>query len=315
MVSSPTGSPDAAIAPYLLMTNDSPRPQFRDALGVVILGYRDDGPSQSLAGRLVADGCPPSSVVTVLNVVGPECDVERDWAIDASSANRGYAGGMNAGGRRLLRSGAQQLAFLTHDVDIRYRDLLELGDCLSQHKDAGAVGPVLYDGTDGTLFSAGGGIRPHGVFHEQTIDTTRCKSVAWLDGAVLLVRADAFEALGGFDECFFLYGEDVDFSLRLRRSGWSCLLAGMVGAGHQPGRANAGRARAYSYLNTRNVIEVLRREYGWRAALLACARQILRSRARDVVTITAVSHFLIRRFGPPPARFVSGSDIVLSGSR
>jgi N-acetylglucosaminyl-diphospho-decaprenol L-rhamnosyltransferase len=42
----------------------------------------------------------------------------------------------------------------------------------------------------------------------------------WLNGACLLVRRQAFERLGGFDERYRLYCEDVDFCLRLRLAGW-----------------------------------------------------------------------------------------------
>jgi N-acetylglucosaminyl-diphospho-decaprenol L-rhamnosyltransferase len=43
---------------------------------------------------------------------------------------------------------------------------------------------------------------------------------AWLVGAFLFIRAKAFKALGGFDERFRLYCEDVDLGLRLRDAGW-----------------------------------------------------------------------------------------------
>jgi GT2 family glycosyltransferase len=42
----------------------------------------------------------------------------------------------------------------------------------------------------------------------------------FLQGAALLVRRSAFEQLGGFDESFFMYGEDADLCARLRDSGW-----------------------------------------------------------------------------------------------
>jgi hypothetical protein len=45
------------------------------------------------------------------------------------------------------------------------------------------------------------------------------RPIPWVTGASLLVRRDAFEAVHGFDEGFFLYFEDIDFCLRVRRKG------------------------------------------------------------------------------------------------
>ena len=42
----------------------------------------------------------------------------------------------------------------------------------------------------------------------------------WYTAACVLVRAEAFRAIGGFDESFFMYFEDVDFCLRLEAAGW-----------------------------------------------------------------------------------------------
>jgi GT2 family glycosyltransferase len=47
------------------------------------------------------------------------------------------------------------------------------------------------------------------------------ESVAWVTGGCLLVRRDCFEQLGGLDESFFLYYEDVDFCRRAADAGWS----------------------------------------------------------------------------------------------
>jgi GT2 family glycosyltransferase len=47
------------------------------------------------------------------------------------------------------------------------------------------------------------------------------RPVPWVTGGCLLVRRDCFEDLGGLDESFFLYYEDVDFCVRARRAGWS----------------------------------------------------------------------------------------------
>ena len=41
-----------------------------------------------------------------------------------------------------------------------------------------------------------------------------------LAATAVLVRRDAFDAVGGFDESYFLYGEDLDLCRRLRNDGW-----------------------------------------------------------------------------------------------
>lgn len=42
----------------------------------------------------------------------------------------------------------------------------------------------------------------------------------WVNAAFLLLRAEAFAAVGGFDEAYHMYGEDVDLCLRLQLAGW-----------------------------------------------------------------------------------------------
>jgi GT2 family glycosyltransferase len=46
------------------------------------------------------------------------------------------------------------------------------------------------------------------------------RRVDWLMGAALLLRRDALDEVGLFDEGFFMYSEEVDLQLRLRQSGW-----------------------------------------------------------------------------------------------
>lgn len=52
-------------------------------------------------------------------------------------------------------------------------------------------------------------------------DHTRPREVDWALGAFLLVRREAFEAIGGFDDAQWLYAEDLDLGWRLHHAGWT----------------------------------------------------------------------------------------------
>ena len=54
-------------------------------------------------------------------------------------------------------------------------------------------------------------------------------------GAFMLVRRSIFERLGGYDERFFVYMEDLDFALRMRRLGYTCVYLSSVAAFHEGG--------------------------------------------------------------------------------
>lgn len=61
-------------------------------------------------------------------------------------------------------------------------------------------------------------------------------------GAALFVRADAFFGVGGFDPFFFLYCEEEDLSLRMRRAGWEAWIVPDVRIEHQGGASTPSRA-------------------------------------------------------------------------
>jgi len=68
-------------------------------------------------------------------------------------------------------------------------------------------------------------------------------TVDWIAGMFIVFRADAFRAVGGFDERFFLYYEDVDICARLRAAGYS--------VAYEPGAAVIHDARRASRRNLR----------------------------------------------------------------
>jgi GT2 family glycosyltransferase len=62
--------------------------------------------------------------------------------------------------------------------------------------------------------------------------------VDWVSGACMMVRREAFEAVGGMDEEFFLYWEDADFCMRLRQAGWLTYYSPAMSVTHLTGRSS-----------------------------------------------------------------------------
>jgi N-acetylglucosaminyl-diphospho-decaprenol L-rhamnosyltransferase len=57
---------------------------------------------------------------------------------------------------------------------------------------------------------------------DRGFEPDRERDVGWAVGAFLLVRRDAWEQVGGFDEAQWMYAEDLDLGWRLKRAGWTC---------------------------------------------------------------------------------------------
>ena len=62
--------------------------------------------------------------------------------------------------------------------------------------------------------------------------------VDWVSGTCMLVRRSAFDAVGGFDEAYFMYVEDVDLCWRLRRAGWRVGYEPAAGVVHTVGASS-----------------------------------------------------------------------------
>jgi glycosyltransferase involved in cell wall biosynthesis/GT2 family glycosyltransferase len=88
----------------------------------------------------------------------------------------------------------------------------------------------------------------------------------YLGGACIAINRDAWDSIGGFDEEFFLYGEETDWQNRARAAGWKILLADELGADHRDDAAAdqtlapAGRGRTYELLRA-NIALLLEHEH------------------------------------------------------
>lgn len=83
----------------------------------------------------------------------------------------------------------------------------------------------------------------------------------WLSGSCLLVRREAFEAVGGFDARYFMYFEDLDLCRRLERAGWERIHVPAAVVRHTGGHATSREPLRMQVAHHRSAYRYLAQEY------------------------------------------------------
>lgn len=94
---------------------------------------------------------------------------------------------------------------------------------------------------------------------------------AWIPGLFMLFRSEAYATIKGFDERFFMYGEDFDICARTRLAGWNLQAAENLLALHDARRASH-RSKRHLYWHVSSLLRVWLSAAFWRYRKLANAR-------------------------------------------
>ncbi len=135
-----------------------------------------------------------------------------------SGANLGFAGGCNFGAG-LARG--EFVAFINNDARPDPRWLAEAVLVLERDRQIGAVASKVLDWDGRAVDFVDGSLTWYGMGYKREVEQLdegawdTAKDVLFGTGAAMLVRAEVFRAVGGFDERFFMFFEDVDFGWRL----------------------------------------------------------------------------------------------------
>jgi len=109
-------------------------------------------------------------------------------------------------------------------------------------------------------------------------------------GAFFFVRRALFESLGGFDERFFLYLEDLDFSYRARQAGWRSVYLAEVQAFHAGGgTSNQVKARRLFYSLRSRLLYAAKHFSALGAALVFLATLVLEPLSRSALALARLS--------------------------
>lgn len=266
----------------------------RRSVRVVCVTYHPDRDELAMfATSLAAATTADVELVVVDNgadhTVAEEVTREHGARLVVPGRNLGYGAAANLGA-----DGATQPWLVVTNPDVVWHPgaldvMLDAGEATG----AGAVGPTLLnpDGTrypsaralpslrDGVghallvrvwpgnpwtrRYQEGADVAPiDGTIAGPADDGDVVRTAGWLSGACLLLRREAFEAVGGFDDGYFMFFEDVDLGERLGRAGWTNVQAVAARVTHAQGtswkerpapmiRAHHASARRYLSLRYR----------------------------------------------------------------
>lgn len=206
-----------------------------------------------------------------------------------TGANLGYGGAVNRAAASFVTSCSEFLVIANPDVVWAPGSIDALLDAARRWPRAAAVGPLIRD-PDGSVYPSArhlpsvirGGMHavvgpfwknnPWTAAYRQDRETPSERPVGWLSGSCLLVRRAAFDQIGGFDERYFMYMEDVDLGERFGEAGWLNVYVPSAEVlhdkGHSTGRDPARNLAAHhdstwTYLSSRHT--------GWSRAPLRWA--------------------------------------------
>lgn len=178
---------------------------------------------------IVVDNVSTDGTVEMLREEFPQVTVV------VNEENRGFTGGNNDG---IDRARGSYLLLLNPDTEVLEDALPRMVAYLDQHRDVGMVGPQLRN-PDGSVQSSRRrfptlpvlflestwlqGLLPrrtleHYYVEDRSPETAH--AVDWITGAAMLTRRAVVNEVGGMDETFFMYSEELDWCRRIHAAGW-----------------------------------------------------------------------------------------------
>jgi len=201
-----------------------------------------------------------------------------------AGGNLGFARATNIGIRQ--SSGAFVLV-LNPDTVLHPGSIKRLLEVLESTQDVAVVGPRLVDGRGRAELSFGSMIGPVSELRQKLLVrgndreapvihshvqrlTRRSRVVDWVSGACLLVRRSDAEAVGLFDERYFMYTEDVDFCAAIRARGGKVLFIADAEVSHIRGQSVASLPHATEMAYRRSQLAFYAKHHpGWLPLLRA----------------------------------------------
>ena len=231
-------------------------------LSIIIVNYKTAALTKTLIESLLSDTLPQGTeIIVVDNNSGDDSvfllrsDFPEITVID-NKENTGLSGGTNTA---IEYAGGAYYLILNPDMVAIPGSVKTLVDYMDANSDVGISAGKLLSPSGELQYSSYRFYTPATIFYRRTwlgktekgqlindrflmkdFDHESEKDVDWLMGSCLMVRAKAAKEVGGMDERFFLYFEDVDWCRRMWEKGWRVVYVPSASFSHFHQRSSEG---------------------------------------------------------------------------
>ena len=280
-------------------------------LSIIIVNYRSRAVLLECLASLEADAAGLETETLVVDNDSrdgtPEALAERFPSVRVlvNADNLGYARAVNQG---IAATRGAYVMVMNPDCIVRQGALRALLGQLSGQPRCAIAGPRIFN-PDGTLeYSARGfpeamtflfnryslltRLFPRNRWSRRYLlsdwDHASVRDVDWVTGACMLVRRASIEQVGGMDEAFFMFNEDVDWCRRMRLAGWTVTYVPSAVIVHHVGASRGHVAPRVILERHRGMIHYFRKHHRANPVVAACTDSVIMARAGVMLALNAL---------------------------
>ncbi len=234
-------------------------------VAIIVVHFGDPAVTSACLASITADPSPVNRTVVVVDNDSSFRGTYKGVTIVSCPENPGFGAAVNRGIASLDGRSFDVYIVLNNDIVIRPGYLQAAHEALqrSDSRTAIVAGPLFLDESSTRIWYAGGGVNfLTGTVRQGTSlkESHLEHEVGFVPGAAFAIKPEAWTDSGGFDPSYFLYSEDVDLCLRLRRRGWRLMFDPNMVAVHSLGRTTGSQTTSplYLYYVTRNRLRPFR---------------------------------------------------------
>jgi GT2 family glycosyltransferase len=172
-------------------------------------------------------------------------DRDQEFVLIRSPENLGFCAGNNVGMRWAFANGADYVLVLNNDTLVSPDFLEHMVEVAESNESVGLVGGVItYCSDPDTVWWAGGSFNRYLIakrIHEgesvSVVPAPEPFETEWISGCMMMIPSWVYSELGGFDEDYFIWSEEWDYSIRVAKAGHKLIVSPEARICHRIGRS------------------------------------------------------------------------------